>query len=57
MQIQQIQQIQTTTPNDMLACARRLSDDALLASIRTLLGRERRITAELIAHLAEIDAR
>jgi len=34
-----------------------LSDDALLAGARSLVGRERRITAELVAHLAEIESR
>jgi len=42
---------------DLLATAGRLRDDVLLAGVRSLLGRERRITAELIAHLTEIDVR
>jgi hypothetical protein len=34
-----------------------LSDDALLAHVADLVGRSRRVEAELIAHLAEVDAR
>ena len=34
-----------------------LSDDALLAHVSTLAGRERQATADLIAALAELDAR
>jgi hypothetical protein len=34
-----------------------LSDDALVAEVKTLVGRERDVTARLIAHLAELDAR
>src|SRR2546422_11131025 len=34
-----------------------LSDDVLLAEVRSLAGRERQATAHLIAHLAELDAR
>ena len=37
--------------------AQSLSDDELLAGIKTLAGRERVATAELVAHLAELDAR
>ncbi len=34
-----------------------LADDSLLTSLRTLVTRERMTTAELLAHLAEVDAR
>jgi hypothetical protein len=34
-----------------------LSDDDLLAAVASLAGRERGTTAELVAHLAELDAR
>ena len=34
-----------------------LSDDALVAEVTSLAGREREATAHLIAHLAELDAR
>ncbi len=34
-----------------------LADDSLLVALRTLVARERLTTAELLAHLAEIDAR
>jgi len=47
----------TTCAEELLAAAGRLRDDALLAAVRSLLGRERCVTAELIAHLAEIDLR
>jgi hypothetical protein len=44
------------TPN-VLATAASLSDDALLARVQVLAGRERQATCELIAHLAELDTR
>jgi len=47
----------TTCAEELLAAAGRLRDDALLAAVRSLLGRERCVTAELIAHIAEIDLR
>src|SRR6185295_6178265 len=34
-----------------------LSDDDLVAKVRSLAGREREATVDLIAHLAELDAR
>jgi hypothetical protein len=37
--------------------ASHLSDDDLVAKVRSLAGREREATVELIAHLAELDAR
>jgi hypothetical protein len=43
--------------HDYLDIARRLSDHDLMARVTSLAGRERAATAELIAHLAEIDAR
>jgi hypothetical protein len=39
------------------ATAAALSDDALLARVLVLAGRERQATCELIAHLAELDTR
>ena len=36
---------------------RGLTDDALLARVADLVGRSRRVEAELVAHLAEVDAR
>jgi hypothetical protein len=41
----------------ILAVAARLSDDALLAQVKLLAGRERGASVELIAHLAELDTR
>lgn len=41
----------------ILAAVHRLSDDALLARLKVLAGRERDATVELIAHLAELHAR
>jgi hypothetical protein len=38
-------------------CLEALSDDLLIARLVDLLGRSRRAEAELIAHLAEVDAR
>jgi hypothetical protein len=43
--------------HDLIVDAQRLSDDALLASAASLIGRERVVTARLVAHLAEMDAR
>jgi 5-methylcytosine-specific restriction endonuclease McrA len=42
---------------NILATAATLSDDALLARVQLLAGRERQSTAELTAHLAELDTR
>jgi hypothetical protein len=41
----------------ILASAASLSDQDLLARIRVLAGREREAAAELVAHLAALDAR
>lgn len=41
----------------ILTSASRLSDDALLARLKVLAGRERDATVELVAHLAELHAR
>jgi hypothetical protein len=38
-------------------CPGKLSDDVLIARLVELLGRSRRVEAELVAHLAEVDAR
>jgi hypothetical protein len=38
-------------------CLERISDDTLIARLVDLLGRSRRVEAELIAHLAEVDVR
>jgi len=42
---------------NILAAAARLSDDALLARLKSLAIRERDATVELVGHLAELDAR
>src|SRR3990170_6876142 len=41
----------------VLSSVTRLSDEALVARVKTLAAREREATAALIAHLAELDAR
>src|SRR3989337_439131 len=41
----------------VLSSVVRLSDEALVARVKTLAAREREATAVLIAHLAELDAR
>jgi hypothetical protein len=41
----------------LLASLRRLGDDELVARLRDLAGGERRETARLVAHLAELDTR
>ena len=43
--------------NDILATLAGLSDTALVMQIKTLIGRERDVTAEVVAHLAELDTR
>jgi hypothetical protein len=43
--------------SDLLTTAARLSNRDLLARLKTLAGRERSATVELIAHLAELDRR
>src|SRR5688572_30220596 len=42
---------------NMLATAAKLTDDALLARLEALAGRARECTAELIAHLSELQIR
>ena len=42
---------------NMFAVASSLSDHDLLARVRVLAGKEREATAELVAHLAALDAR
>src|SRR5438128_12234730 len=43
--------------NDILASLTRLPDADLVAQVKALIARERDVTAELIAHLAELDTR
>jgi hypothetical protein len=43
--------------NDILDSLTRLSDAELVARTKTLLSRERNLTAEVVAHLAELDTR
>ena len=43
--------------SDILANAAALSDRELLKRLAALAGREREVSAELVAHLAEVDAR
>jgi hypothetical protein len=42
---------------NLLMVASRLSDEALLARVKLLVGRERVVSVELIAHLAELETR
>jgi hypothetical protein len=42
---------------NVLAAAAQLSDDALLAKVKTLTDRSRQITVELLVHLGELGAR
>ena len=46
-----------TRPHELLESLRRLSDDELVARLKSLAARERRATALLVAHLAELDTR
>src|SRR6266550_4306306 len=43
--------------NDILASLTRLSDAELVARVKSLVARERDATAQLVAHLAELDTR
>ena len=43
--------------NDILTSLTRLSDDELVARVKSLVARERDETAHLVAHLAELDTR
>jgi len=43
--------------NEMLASLGRLSDVDLVRSLKTLIGHERDATAQVVAHLAELDTR
>jgi hypothetical protein len=49
--------LHTVMHENILTNAGRLSDDALLARLKFLALREREDTVELVAHLAELDAR
>lgn len=42
---------------NILAAAHRLSDDALVARLKALVAKDRDVTVELVAHLAELTAR
>ena len=44
-----------TQPQELLESLRRLTDDELVARLKSLAARERRATALLVAHLAELD--
>src|SRR5512143_51165 len=44
-------------PERLLICLRRLPDDELVTRLKGLAARERRATALLVAHLAELDTR
>ena len=41
----------------MLAALRSFSDDDLVTSLKTLIGQERDVTAQVVAHIAELDTR
>ena len=43
--------------NEMMASLSGLSDAELMARVKSLVGREREVTAQLVAHLAELDTR
>lgn len=49
--------VRADTRLDLLSSIRQLSDDELVARVKSLAARERRATALLVAHLAELDAR
>ena len=43
--------------NDILASLTRLSDDDLVARLKGLVARDHDLTAQIVAHLAELDTR
>ncbi len=49
--------LQAGMQNDILSFLRRLPDAGLVARLKTLVARERDATAEIVAHLAELDTR
>jgi hypothetical protein len=49
--------VKTDVRRDLLSSLRRLSDAELVARVKSLAARERRATALLVAHLAELDTR
>src|SRR5688572_21817653 len=49
--------LQIDMEHDILVSLARLSDAALVAQVKTLIGRERRVTVQVVAHLAELDTR
>src|SRR5207247_2023465 len=49
--------LQEVMQNDILACLSRLSDAQLVAQVKSLVARERDATAQIIAHVAELDQR
>ena len=49
--------LQEGMQNDILACLSRLSDAQLVAQVKSLVARERDATAQIVAHLAELDTR
>jgi HNH endonuclease len=53
----QVAVLEAVMQNDILASLRGLSDAELLARVKDLAAGERDVTAELVAHLAELDTR
>src|SRR5437667_3620544 len=49
--------LQACMQNDILASLSRLSDAQLVAQVKSLVARERDATAQIVAHLAELDTR
>jgi hypothetical protein len=49
--------VQADMQNDILASLSRLSDAQLVAQVKSLVARERDATAQIVAHLAELDTR
>jgi len=49
--------LQAGMQNNILASLTRLSDNELVAQLRSLVARERDATAQIVAHLAELDTR
>jgi len=49
--------LQAGMQNNILASLTRLSDDDLVARLKGLVARDHDLTAQIVAHLAELDTR
>jgi hypothetical protein len=57
MEPMRVESMRADVPRDLLASLRRLSDGELAEQAKSVAGRERDLTALLVAHVAELDTR